>query len=85
VTTALNVDGFATVEDAVAASRAHPLTVKVATLHTPTHLKWATEGPFPFGGVKPRHAWTLDEMLSAGRPPSERAGRAWTRTGRTTR
>jgi imidazolonepropionase-like amidohydrolase len=74
VTTALNVDGFATVEDAVAASRFHPLTVKVATLHTPAHLQWATEGPFPFGGVQPRHAWTLDEMLGAGAPAVGEAG-----------
>src|SRR5712691_12006961 len=43
VTTALNVDGYATTEDAIASSRFHPLTVKVSTLHTPTHLAWATE------------------------------------------
>jgi predicted amidohydrolase len=66
VTTALNVDGFPTVEDAEAQSRFHPVRVKVTTLHTPTHLAWATEGPFPFGGVRPRHAWTVDEMLEAG-------------------
>lgn len=66
VTTALNVDGFPTVEDARAQSRFHPLRVEVTTLHTPTHLRWATDGPFPFGGVRPQHEWTLDEMLDAG-------------------
>lgn len=74
VTTALNVDGFATVEDAVAQSRWHPITVKVATLHTPTHLRWATEGPFPFGGVRDRHRWTVDEMLDRGAPAIGEAG-----------
>lgn len=74
VTTALNVDGFATVEDAVAQSRWHPITVKVATLHTPTHLRWATEGPFPFGGVKDRHRWSVDEMLERGAPAIGEAG-----------
>jgi predicted amidohydrolase len=74
VTTALNVDGFPTTEDAVAQTRFHPITVKVATLHTPTHLRWATEGPFPYGGVQPRHRWTLDEMLSRGAPAIGEAG-----------
>lgn len=74
VTTALNVDGFATVEEAVASSRFHPLTVKVATLHTPTHLRWATEGPFPFGGVKDRHRWTVEKMLGRGAPAIGEAG-----------
>lgn len=74
VTTALNVDGFATVEEAVASSRFHPLTVKVATLHTPTHLRWATEGPFPFGGVKERHRWTVEKMLERGAPAIGEAG-----------
>lgn len=66
VTTALNVDGFGTVEDAAAQDQWHPIRVRTTTLHTPTHLRWATEGPFPFGGVRPRHEWTLDEMLDAG-------------------
>ena len=66
VTTALNVDGFPTVEDARTQSRFHPLRVEVSTLHTPTHLRWATAGPFPFGGVRPQHAWTVEEMLDAG-------------------
>ncbi|QIN81948.1 hypothetical protein GBA63_04290 [Rubrobacter tropicus] len=74
VTTALNVDGFATVEEAVASSRFHPLTVKVATLHTPTHLQWATEGPFSFGGVKGRHRWTVEKMLGRGAPAIGEAG-----------
>lgn len=74
VTTALNVDGFATVEEAVASSRFHPLTVKVATLHTPTHLRWATEGPFPFGGVQERHRWTVEKMLERGAPAIGEAG-----------
>ena len=74
VTTALNVDGYATTEEAIASSRFHPLTVKVTTLHTPTHLAWATEGPFPFGGVKERHRWTLDEMLARGAPAIGEAG-----------
>lgn len=74
VTTALNVDGFATVEEAVASSRFHPLTVKVATLHTPTHLRWATEGPFPFGGVKEKHRWTVEKMLERGAPAIGEAG-----------
>jgi len=66
VTTALNVDGFATPEEALASSRFHSLMVKVATLHTEAHLAWATEGPFAFGGVKERHRWTLDKMLARG-------------------
>jgi alpha-D-ribose 1-methylphosphonate 5-triphosphate diphosphatase PhnM len=74
VTTALNVDGFATTEEAAAACRFHPLAVKVATLHTPTHLAWATEGPFPFGGVRERHRWSLDEMLRRGAPAIGEAG-----------
>ncbi len=74
VTTALNVDGFATVEEARAESRFHPVRVEVTTLHTPTHLRWATEGPFPFGGVKDRHRWTVDEMLDAGSPAVGEAG-----------
>lgn len=74
VTTAMNVDGFATVEEAVAQSRWHPLTVRVATLHTPTHLRWATAGPFPFGGVRERHHTTLDAMLDAGAPAIGEAG-----------
>ena len=74
VTTALNVDGFATTEDAVAASKAQPITVKVATLHTPTHLSWAESGPFPFGGVGPQHRWTVDEMLERGAPAIGEAG-----------
>jgi alpha-D-ribose 1-methylphosphonate 5-triphosphate diphosphatase PhnM len=74
VTTALNVDGFATTEEAAAACRFHPLTVKVSTLHTPTHLAWAREGPFPFGGVTGRHLWTVDQMLSRGSPAIGEAG-----------
>jgi imidazolonepropionase-like amidohydrolase len=74
VTTALNVDGFATVEEAVASSRFHPLNVKVSTLHTPTHLKWATEGPFPFGGVQEKHRWTVEKMLERGAPAIGEAG-----------
>jgi alpha-D-ribose 1-methylphosphonate 5-triphosphate diphosphatase PhnM len=74
VTTALNVDGYATTEEAIASSRFHPVTVKVSTLHTPTHLAWATEGPFTFGGVQDRHRWTLDQMLSRGAPAIGEAG-----------
>ena len=66
VTTALNVDGYATTEDAAASSRFHPLMVKVATLHTPAHFAWAAEGPFPLGGIQPWHRWTLDQMLERG-------------------
>jgi hypothetical protein len=74
VTTALNVDGFATTEEAVASSRFHPMAVKVSTLHTPTHLRWATEGPFPFGGVKEKHRWTVEKMLERGAPAIGEAG-----------
>lgn len=74
VTTALNVDGFATTEEAVASSRFHPMAVKVSTLHTPTHLRWATEGPFPFGGVKEKHCWTVEKMLERGAPAIGEAG-----------
>lgn len=74
VTTAMNVDGFATVEEAVASSRFHPLTVKASTVHTPTHFRWATEGPFPFGGVKERHRWTIEKMLDRGAPAIGEAG-----------
>ncbi len=66
VTTALNVDGFPTTEDAIASSRFHPLSVKVSTLHTPTHLTWATQGPLCFDGVKQRHRWTVEKMLARG-------------------
>jgi imidazolonepropionase-like amidohydrolase len=74
VTTALNVDGFATTEEAIASSRFHPVNVKVSTLHTPTHLRWATEGPFPFGGVRERHRWTVEKMLGRGAPAIGEAG-----------
>lgn len=74
VTTAMNVDGFATVEEGVAQSRWHPLTVRIATLHTPTHLRWVSEGPFPFGGVRRRHHTTVDAMLQAGAPAIGEAG-----------
>lgn len=66
VTTALNVDGYPTTEDAVAASKSHPITVRVATLHTPAHLRWALEGPFPFGGIAERHRLTAAEMVARG-------------------
>lgn len=66
VTTALNVDGFPTVEDAVAISKRHPLTVKSSSLHTPSHLAWAVDGPFPFGGIRDVHRWSLDKMLDRG-------------------
>lgn len=66
VTTALNVDGFATTEDGIAASKSHPVTVKVSTLHTPVHLHWALEGPFPFGGIAERHRTTAAEMVARG-------------------
>lgn len=74
VTTALNVDGYPTTEDALAASRLHPVTVKVSTLHTPAHFAWAADGPFPYGGIRPRHRWTLDEMLGRGAPAIGEAG-----------
>jgi imidazolonepropionase-like amidohydrolase len=74
VTTALNVDGFATTEEAVASSRFHPVAVKVSTLHTPTHLRWATEGPFPFGGVRKSHHWTIEKMLERGAAAIGEAG-----------
>jgi alpha-D-ribose 1-methylphosphonate 5-triphosphate diphosphatase PhnM len=74
VTTALNVDGYATTEEAAASSRFHAVTVKVSTLHTPAHLVWACEGPFPFGGIQPRHRWTLDQMLERGAAAIGEAG-----------
>lgn len=66
VTTAMNVDGFPSVEDCVASSKHHALTVKSATLHTPQHLAWAADGPFPFGGIKEAHRWSLDHMVERG-------------------
>jgi len=74
VTTALNVDGYATTEDAAASSRFHPVMVKVSTLHTPAHLAWAVDGPFPFGGIKPQHRWALDRMLERGAAAIGEAG-----------
>jgi alpha-D-ribose 1-methylphosphonate 5-triphosphate diphosphatase PhnM len=74
VTTALNVDGYATTEDASASSRFHPLMVKVSTLHTPAHFAWAADGPFPFGGVKPQHRWTVEQMLERGAAAIGEAG-----------
>jgi hypothetical protein len=74
VTTALNVDGYPTTEDAAASSRFHPLTVKASTLHTPAHFAWAIDGPFPFGGIQERHRWTLEEMLERGSPAIGEAG-----------
>jgi len=66
VTRVLNVDGFALVEEGRAASTFPGLTVSTTTLHTPRHLHWATEGPFVFGGLQPRHHSTLEEQLSQG-------------------
>jgi alpha-D-ribose 1-methylphosphonate 5-triphosphate diphosphatase PhnM len=74
VTTALNVDGYPTTEEALASSRFHPLMVKVSTLHTPAHMAWAQDGPFPFGGIQERHRWTLEEMLERGAPAIGEAG-----------
>jgi len=74
VATALNVGGFSTVEAAVAASRFHPITVKVTTLHTPTHLERSTAGPFSFGGLRERHRWTIEETLASGAPAIAEAG-----------
>lgn len=74
VTTALNVDGYPTTEEALASSRFHPLMVKVSTLHTPAHMAWALDGPFPFGGIQDRHRWTLEQMLDRGAPAIGEAG-----------
>jgi len=66
VTRACNVDGFALVEEAVAASRFPGLTVLVSVLQTPKHYEWTVDGPFPLGGIGPRHHTTLDEQLRRG-------------------
>ncbi len=67
VTTALNVDGFPTVEEAAASARFHPVAVKASTLHTPTHLAWASGEPFNFGGLTAEHlGWTVEKMLARG-------------------
>lgn len=66
VTTALNVDGYATVEDATAMSKAHPMNLKIATLHTPAHNAWAVGGPFPFGGIAQRHEVSAEQMIARG-------------------
>jgi predicted amidohydrolase len=66
VTRVLNVDGFAVVEEGRAASIFPGLTVATTTLHTPRHLEWATDGPFVFGGIKPRHHSTLERELAMG-------------------
>lgn len=65
-TTALNVDGYPAVEDAVAVNKLQPVSVRVATLHTPKHLEWALHGPFPMGGIEDRHRSTVAEMISRG-------------------
>mgnify|MGYP000072949270 CR=1 FL=1 len=65
-TTLLNVDGFPELEDAVAVNKRQPINVKLASLHTPAHLEWATQGPFPMGGVADRHRTTVDDMLAGG-------------------
>jgi len=65
-TTALNVDGFPSVEDAVAVNKLQPLTVKVSSLHTSRHLSWAENGPFPMGGIAKQHRSTVEEMVAAG-------------------
>jgi hypothetical protein len=62
------VDGFAVVEEGRAASRFPGLTVATSTLHTPRHVQWATQGPFVFGGLKPRHHSTLADQLALGAP-----------------
>jgi predicted amidohydrolase len=66
VTRVLNVDGFAVVEEGRAASTFPGLTVATTTLHTPRHLEWATNGPFVFGGVMPRHRSTVERELALG-------------------
>ena len=65
-TTALNVDGFPCVEDAIAVNKLQPITVKVSSLHTPRHLSWAQNGPFPMGGIAQRHCSTVEEMVAGG-------------------
>jgi len=65
-TTALNVDGFPCIEDAIAVNKLQPITVKVSSLHTPLHLSWAQTGPFPMGGIAQRHCSTVEEMVAGG-------------------
>jgi predicted amidohydrolase len=65
-TTLLNVDGYPEIEDAVAFNKRQPINIKLASLHTPAHLEWATNGPFPMGGVADRHHTTVDDMLRDG-------------------
>lgn len=65
VTTALNVDGFPTVEDARSTMKRHPMNIAVSTLHTPLHLQWV-DSPFPFGGVKAHHKLSAESMVQRG-------------------
>jgi imidazolonepropionase-like amidohydrolase len=66
VTTALNVDGFPTAEDAIASSRFQPVAVKTSTLHTPRHLDWASRGPFASGKLGHSRHWNVMQMLERG-------------------
>jgi predicted amidohydrolase len=68
VTRVLNVDGYAVVEEARAASRFPGLTVMTTTAHTPAHFEWVTEGEFVFGGVLDRHHSTIAEQVAQGSP-----------------
>lgn len=68
VTRVLNVDGYAVVEEARAASRFPGLTVMTTTAHTPAHFEWVTEGEFVFGGVLDRHHSTIAEQVGQGSP-----------------
>ena len=43
------------------------MAVKASTLHTPTHLAWASGEPFNFGGLTAEHlGWTVEKMLARG-------------------
>jgi imidazolonepropionase-like amidohydrolase len=67
VTTALNVDGLPTLDEADAVGLAHPINLKTTTLHTPTYLRWADSPEFGYGTIKPSHrATTVEGMLARG-------------------
>lgn len=66
VTTALNVDGFPTVEEVDAVGRQHPINLKTTTLHSPKYLKWANSEQFGYGTIADRQSLTCQEMLARG-------------------
>jgi len=66
VTTALNVDGFPTIDELNFVGLHHPINLKTTTLHSPKYLKWANSEQFGYGTVADRQDLTCQQMLKRG-------------------